>query len=378
MGGRNIMAVKYLAGDRLQGTAAERTALTTQVSTIPQTSYKELGRTTVSGSASSSITVSGFAAKDNLMILFHGIAQSADSDVFLQVGSGGSVDTGSNYAWRNNRNGGSDATSVSQSNLQMVGTSGDPTGNGLFSVIHIRNVTTEEKLINANSASGATGGGNACDRVELAGKWVHADQLNTIKIYATQNSATFAVGSEVVVLGCDDDEADSGTNFFQQLNLTTAGGSDLIVNTGTFTAKKYLMIDTFGSTGSDQMDNFGCRYNGTAASGVTTYSRRVVVNGSGESTSLSGNYIRFGGGSGAGNDFLNTTYIINKAGNEKISLMETNRNKTTGAGTASERFETIGKWADTSSAITSYQLKTDQVSNSEWTTNTKIRVWGSD
>jgi hypothetical protein len=373
------MAIKYLAGDRLIGTTAERTALTTQVSSIPQTSYKELGRTTVSGSASSSITVSGFAAKDNLMILFHGIAQSADSDVFLQVGSGGSVDTGTNYAWRNNRNGGSDATGVSQSNLQIIESSDNSwSGAGTFSVIHIRNVTTEEKLMNGNSGIGVTGGGNACDRVEFVGKWVHADQLNTVKIYATQNSATFAVGSEVVVLGCDDDEADSGTNFFQQLNLTTAGGSDLIVNTGTFTAKKYLMIDIFGSTGGDQMDNFGCRYNGTAASGVTTYSRRVQVNSDGESTSLSGNYIRFGGGSGAGNDFLNTTYIINKAGNEKISLMETNRNKTTGAGTASERFETIGKWADTSSAITSYQLKTDQVSSSEWTTNTKIRVWGSD
>ena len=43
------MAVKYLAGDRLIGTAAEREALTT--STFPNTTFKVLAKDTVTGSA---------------------------------------------------------------------------------------------------------------------------------------------------------------------------------------------------------------------------------------------------------------------------------------------------------------------------------------
>ena len=36
------MAVKYLAGERIQGTAAERAALeTTQEGSVPQTTWKE-------------------------------------------------------------------------------------------------------------------------------------------------------------------------------------------------------------------------------------------------------------------------------------------------------------------------------------------------
>ena len=64
------LAVKYLAGERLIGTAAERAAMTTSVSAIPQTSWKEIDRVTL-GSSGDSMDTGTFAAKDNLMILTH-------------------------------------------------------------------------------------------------------------------------------------------------------------------------------------------------------------------------------------------------------------------------------------------------------------------
>ena len=72
--GEFIMAVKYLSGNRLWGTNAERLAMTTTATT--QNSWKEIGRYTVTGSSVGSFTVAGLASgsggmtlKDNLMIL---------------------------------------------------------------------------------------------------------------------------------------------------------------------------------------------------------------------------------------------------------------------------------------------------------------------
>ena len=56
------MAVKFLAGERMIGTAAERTAL----SSAAAQSWKELGRTTL-GSAGTTISVT-VAAKENIML----------------------------------------------------------------------------------------------------------------------------------------------------------------------------------------------------------------------------------------------------------------------------------------------------------------------
>jgi len=74
------LAVKYLAGERIIGTAAERAALeTTALDSVPQDSWKEIGRFEVTGSPTHSFVVRGLssttsgdmAVKDNLMVLLH-------------------------------------------------------------------------------------------------------------------------------------------------------------------------------------------------------------------------------------------------------------------------------------------------------------------
>ena len=78
---RNLeLAIKYLAGERIIGTAAERAALeTTQSTTPPNDSWKEIGRFVVGDSTTNAFTVRGLASatdgdmaeKDNLMILLY-------------------------------------------------------------------------------------------------------------------------------------------------------------------------------------------------------------------------------------------------------------------------------------------------------------------
>ena len=86
------MAIKYLAGKRLQGTAAERTAL--NIASPPTTSWKELGRTTL-GSDGDSIDVTGLADKRYLMALIN-VPTTGNARPRTRF----SADTGNNYSDR--------------------------------------------------------------------------------------------------------------------------------------------------------------------------------------------------------------------------------------------------------------------------------------
>ena len=61
----------------MQGTNAERLALTTTSLGFSNTSWKLLDRGTVSGGTATSKSTGTFAEKDNLMILFHIIADGS-------------------------------------------------------------------------------------------------------------------------------------------------------------------------------------------------------------------------------------------------------------------------------------------------------------
>ena len=282
------MAIKYLAGDRLIGTAAERTAL----SGAAAQSWKELGRTTL-GSAGTTISVT-VAAKDNIMLLgFLDIAGSSISTVKMTFNS----DTGSNYAVRRSANFATDSTLVSQTGIDV--------GNVLalenFFTANIRNITAEEKLIETDVLEeGAAGSGTAPDSEVAISKWANTSaQITTITLTGTNN---FDTGSELVVLGMDDDEdGSSGTNFWQQIKLfegaappqdTTHGGNE---DTGTFTPKKYMMVDIMTTGGNDRF-GYGLYANnstGGAVNGNTNdWCQRRDTNGSADTTT--------------GGDYLNT------------------------------------------------------------------------
>jgi len=351
--------VEYLDGGRIQGSS-------TKVSTPPQTSWKELGRTTL-GSAHSDITVSSFTAKDNLMVLHSDLGRSSDesSNEFRLNG-----DTNANYSSRSSSAGETDGLYTSDTGIVFQRTSG---ATNQFSVTNLSNISNKEKIsVTHKVQQRAAGAGNAPHRSEAVGKWANTSNAVTSWTSYTGSSDTWNAGSEVVVLGCDNDEADSGTNFWQELASVTASGSSGTLDSGTFTAKKYLMIEAYGVTGGSNMDNMGWRVNSDSGN---NYARRVQHNAGTDSTATSQSFIRFGSGSPAGNDLHISTFIINKSDKEKLFINECNRNKSTGAGNVPERFENVGKWTNTSSQITSIQLMTDA---SNWTTDSYLKVWGAD
>jgi len=236
------MAIKYLAGERLIGTAAERLALSGHVSP-PQTSWKELGRAEASGSQAE-IDVTGFTAKDNLMILVYTTGASNTNDAFINFNN----DEDGNYANRYSRDGGTDATDEEQS-LGLRIEQGQTTPQ--FSVMHVRNIAAREKLLTGETISQmATGAATSGlpTRQEFVGKWV-SDPLSEriTQVTLDRASGTFADGSEVVVLGCDDDETTTtgansspthtDTNFWQGLVDVTLDDYEWGIRTEVFTPK---------------------------------------------------------------------------------------------------------------------------------------------
>ena len=351
--------VEYLDGGRIQG-------ISTLTTSPPATSWKELDRVTL-GSAGDSIDTGTFTAKDNIMVLTH-IIPSGDVTPKLRVGNS-TIDSGSNYAQRRSNNGNSDSTNTSQTEWLMTG---GTTDKNWFGVGGIVNISSQEKLsVIHGYDAGSTGAGSAGDRYEFTGKWANTSaQINRVELVNT-STGDFASGSEVVVLGYDNDEADSGTNFWQELaNVTTSTAGD--VDTGTFTAKKYLWVQ-IQSLGNGAVNN-RLRFNNDSSG---NYAYRVSGNGGSDSTSTTPSGIPFGNGNTTSPDnAFDNFFIINKSDKEKLVIGHTITDEGTGAGNAPQRNEIVAKWANTSAQINRINLV--NVGSGNHSADSKITVWGFD
>ena len=344
--------VEYLSGNRIQGSS-------TKVTSPPQTSWKELGRTTLS-STSSDITVSSFTAKDNLMVLIY--AQDGS-----QMGYRVNSDTGNNYHIKRSMDGASDSTL--QSTKAQVHAQG---AKKEFNVSSWINIANQEKLFISNTVSQNTAGaGNAPSRNEIVGKWANtSDQITTFTLH-NAGSTGFSSGSEVVVLGYDNDESDSGTNFWQELaNVELSSAGDTL-DTSTITAKKYLWIQAFIPEGAG---HHGYIYfnNDTGSN----YARRGSINGGSDITTTDDDEINWSHDTNSAK-YLNM-FVINKSDKEKLCIAEYMDYGSSGAGTAPNRIEWVYKWANTSAQITSVKLYNNQASSNDFPIGTTLKVWGSD
>jgi hypothetical protein len=352
--------VEYLSGNRIQGTS-------TLTSAPPQTSWKEVGRETLSAGATS-ITCS-FTPKDNHMVLYSRFSStSPTSNGKFRLGYD-SVDSGSNYSERYSHYGNSDTTQTSQDGFAQWDTGGIER----LDVMEFANIAGKEKLaIGSNVVSSNGGAGTAPYRVEYVGKWANtSNQAN--RIYwenSYSGGGGLAAGTEIIVLGCNNDEADSGTNFWQELadvSLSSAGDT---IDSGTFTAKKYLWIEVHGVASSDI--SFKVRFNGDTGS---NYAFRSSLNGGSDGTDTGESYINVGTSFTGTADIFGNMFIINKAANEKFVISECGAAQS-GAGNAPERKEVVGKWANTSAAITNITIHNS--GSGDFASGSTLKVWGSD
>ena len=326
------------------------------------TSWKELGRQTLSSSGD--VMTSGtFTAKDNLMILYYGVA-SGEMINKLTFND----DTGNNYAYKISDNGASDSSTTSNAFLEFATSS---TSNE-FSVADVVNIADQEKLVHLNHAGQNTAGAGTSPRSrELAGKWANTSNAIT-KVTATNSqSGSFGSGSELVVLGYDNDEADSGTNFWPELADVTLGSAGDTLTSGVFTAKKYLWVRIHGIA-SGNFDNVKIRFNNYNDS---SYAYTHGSNGSGFSNNQSDSGINYVGTNGAEDHFVDM-FIFNKSDKEKLATIEQLRASAAGAGNNPARKEVIGKWAKTDQQIV--RVSAVNGGSGDFASGSRIQVFGSD
>tara|TARA_B110000285_G_scaffold105885_1_gene120536 strand:+ start:99 stop:1187 length:1089 start_codon:yes stop_codon:yes gene_type:complete len=361
------LTTTYQSGRRIQTTSAEFGTNGSGASAVSG-GWKELGRTTL-GSTADIITVSSLADKRYLMCLFD--SQNSGGVANLTRLGAGSVDSGSNYAYRPSSNGGADSTSTSVSYMNLLFQDGSYDA---FGVQYIANLASKEKLLIEHGVrQQAAGTSTAPGRNEAVGKWVNTSSaLDTVSHYNI-DTGSYNTGTEVVVLGWDDSDTHT-SNFWEELATNSTVSSDKI--DVSFTAKKYLWVQGYYKQGAGTSGSVRLRVGNTTVDTGSNYTERYEQDGGADATltSQSELYKTITTGSGAVGllGYINM-FIINNAANEKLIISNVIENNSAGAGTAPRRLQTVAKWANTSNQIDIISL----YRNSETLDSGNLTVWGS-
>jgi hypothetical protein len=354
------MAITYHAGRRIQGTQADFDG-------TPAVSggWKEVGRTTL-GSTQTTIDVSSLDDKRYLMVLIDGqIAGSTNSAYILNNSTSG-------YATRKNYNGGTD--NVSDVNFSLARTNGWGQALPEFNVMYMSNLVNKDKsIINHGVGQSTAGAGASPTRSEIVTKWTGTDVIDQITAVDYNNSGSgYASGSEVVVLGYDPDDSHT-SNFWTEL-ASADWSSGYQINSGTFTAKKYLRIQGWyknaANTGYARF-----RVGNNTIDDDVHYANRYNSNGTSETGEINNdaiyvNVTNTDASSGLG--FFNM-FIINNASNEKLVIGH-HTLAVSGVANAPIRQETVAKWNETSDQINVVELH--RYGGNNFTAG-GIKVWGS-
>jgi hypothetical protein len=322
--------------------------------------WVELGRTTFGGGGKS-YSVDSLPDKRYYMILVNNFQSAQTEGDCWRVNS----DSGSNYSGRSSLNGASDTTFTSKTKTGFFGF--HPYSQPSFAVSHYANLSSKEKLGITHAVghgSNVSGAGNAPDRGETIQKW--ANTSNSIDEFQQFNAwNNYDSGSEMVVLGWDPDDTHT-TNFWEELaSIDTTTSSDM--DTGTFTAKKYLWVQLFVEASGGII--YDARFNGDSGS---NYAYRKSTNGGADGTTTSDSVMFSNHGFGSHPHYENW-FIINNASNEKLVIGNSMSQGSAGAGNAPNRQERAGKWANTSDQITQITINNGGIS-----TRYVCKVWGSD
>ena len=350
------MAITYHAGRRLQGVSGDLTNINLTSGTG---GWKEVGRTTL-GSAGSAIDVSSLPDKRYYMIL-----ADLDRSTGLQERITFNGDTGSNYSHRLSTNGGTDATATGQANIMATDAGGSPT----FAVAYIANKSDKEKFIMQQEVSAeGTGAGVSLFSYDVVGKWTNtSNAINQITYSGTNygSARDYDSGAEVVVLGWDDSDTHT-TNFWEELANVNGSGSNTL-SSGTITAKKYLWLQFYLDPSASYTPKVN--FNGD---GGSNYTNRYSMNGGTYASdgAESGYYSGFGGGAPQ----FSNMFIMNNSADEKLAINQMVYQDTAGAGNAPQRVDSVGKWTNTSSQITSIDITGGSATLS---TSSFMKVWGS-
>lgn len=356
--------VEYFAGNRIRGTNAERTtgAGFNPVSGVSGGWKKLDSRTIVDTSGNDSrITITGLDNKKYYMVL---VSAKGSNDVQtpIRIGFGGTIST-SGYVTRYQRDG-TVNTATEQTSSSVVGGQNTTGTNGSnFDWYLIENISGKEKLIMGWNASTDGTSTTNVKRAEIVSKNTGTGVMNSIELFEDSTNGSYDTGTEVVVLGWD--PADTHTdNFWQPLATATGSSSSASFDTGTFTAKKYLMVTGY----AENTQAFECRFNDSASG---TYTRRYTGNGNDD---IVGTSTYFGLSLGTTKVFF-VQMIANPSNSYKlIHQMTSELSADNSVGTAPNMFNAVTQWRN-NAQITKMTFSR---ASGNFSGDEKIMVWGSD
>ena len=331
--------------------------------------WKELGRTTL-GSTGDDMVVSGITSKRYYMVLANLAPLTHDVTIYSRLGDS-VVDTGSNYSSRSyDPSLGYDSTYTSRTNMVMHTGAGTTNVSG-FEVGYIANYVTKEKLwINHTVNNSSNGAGNAPHRSEGVSKWANTSNEARIISYNNYGSGSFEPGCELIVLGYDPLDTETG-GFWQELASVELGGTADEISSGTISAKKYLWVQAWFKASGDT--NQAVQFNNDTSG---NYANRGSYDGGADGTSTSSAYAIANYGSAMNTSCFMNMFIINNASTEKLVICHIVDQEASGAGTAPHRQEQVGKWANTSNQITEIDIK--NTDTGDYAAGSLLKVWGAD
>ena len=407
------MAVKYLAGDRLQGTAAERAALTT-VSAPAQTSWKVVARGKVTGGTSTNvdgvdtgegnsssnnnvITVNTLYSNppDNIMFLFHGVKPDTNSrDPMVNFGYN-TIEFDNTFArYRNTHN---DTNSAWGSVEEDNGLKGLPVHNevgdhGMWWGF-ISNMESQPKNFNSNGVASHDGASNGLVATSISGQTMSSgtwyggggsgnqwtNKLNRItfhrKALAGGTNYYWGEDTEFVILGCDNNEGDNNTrgetfwNLIGETEITTAGQLS-----ASFTAKKWLMFEAFITPSSSS--SHGIFFNDDDSAKYVHRTSRDRIRYDDNSYFRDNKNAIYLNTPGMGQTVWIKGMIDNRSGAAKLVTLEATSMDNHGS-TEPNHVYTAGKYASTSQ-ITKINVGADDGTDIDYAVGSWLRVWGND
>ena len=360
------MAIQYLSGNRATGSATDRAGLT-QFSTKQ---WVELGRLKLDSTGALELTGIDTTGYDNLMILSHPVSSSGNTHFTFRTGKDSYQGS---FADKRIENGSTPDGTTSRSDNTIISdiTSGNNTSNPAFIVGTIHDMDGQEKLFQwrviygqgANSSSDP-------DSIMTWGKGSMTNKLNRFKLQG-QSSANLGTNSEMILLGAKNTGTDtSKAGFWQELaDIDLSGGATTDINSGAFTAKKYLMVEWFAQRSSSNIRN-DIRFNGDSSS---NYRRRRYTNGtsSGSGSAETSVDVR---GDEANSRFCKMFILNDSTRDDKLIIGHINVTVPDTSSNPTAYIPFVAKW-NKNEQITSINVNSG---GANYGTDSYIKVWGSD
>jgi len=327
-------------------------------------SWVEIGRTILT-STGDTVDVASLPNKRYYMILID-TPPASSLGTNIRFGAG-SVDSGTNYASRRADN---DVENTSSSLNRIIIQANISSSQEKFGVHTIANLSNKEKLLMGHDMRTVNGSTNGPSRLENVGKWNNvASPLDVIQ-YVNTNVGSFAIGTELVVLGWTPaDTTTTESNFWvplaEQVLSSPADIMEVII-----APKKYLWFQFYMIASG--LANTLTRFNSDSAN---NYGSRFDINGGGDVLANAADNIATSLTSASLRKFWNC-FVINKITQDKLLIGHGIEVPTLGAGTAPSRMELVGKWRNSVSAITNISINNSNTGDID--TGSFLRVWGHD